>query len=230
MQEQLLSRLLQLCGSTDVTQEAQRRLSLAKSMGLTSDWEGTEKELDFARLCVAVQSALPPGGSIETGVLRGGTSGLLILSCAAESFHVSIDPYGLPSQSYEGMEYQDWKIMRSTLRALTELADDCDVGYSHYLTDSMSFISADLLHHPGPFRIVHLDGDHSYEVARVELEYFTRKLDGPAVFVLDDHDENFPGVGEAVGEFPRLARLFHRKYVFPPYGVCGFSAWLHSRG
>jgi hypothetical protein len=230
MPRELISQLLVAFESPSVASEAQKKLSLAKSKGLRSDWEGSEKEFDFARLCVSIGKVLPAGGSVETGVLRGGTSALLVLTCPPESFHVSIDPYGLATQSYEGLGYKDWGVMRSTVRALAELADTCAVTYCHYLTDSMTFIAANLLQHPGAFRVVHLDGDHTYEAVRAELDYFTTRLSGPTVFILDDHDDNFPGVGRAVAEFPKLEPLIHRTYDFPPYGVCGFSGWFHSGG
>jgi len=92
------------------------------------------------------------------------------------------------------------------------------------------FIHADLLQHPAPFRIVHLDGDHSTEAVIEELQYFRRKLGGPAVIITDDHDENSPGVANAL-ESPAgngLVPVLHRFYSFPaqerPFG---FSAWLH---
>ena len=64
---------------------------------------------------------------------------------------------------------------------------------------STEFIRADLLsHHQSSFRIVHLDGAHDKEAVVDELTYFRRRLPGPSLFILDDHDANFPGVGEAV--------------------------------
>ena len=92
----LKERLMGVLSSPEVVRIANEQLARAKALGMVSDWAAAlEKEEDFARLVVAVQRVFPPGGSIETGVLRGGTSALLIQSCAPESFHVSIDPFGL---------------------------------------------------------------------------------------------------------------------------------------
>jgi hypothetical protein len=63
-----------------------------------------------------------------------------------------------------------------------------------------------------------------------ELEYFRRRIAGPALFIMDDHDEHFPGVEEAMRDAGAgMAQVLHRYYDFPNYGVAGFSAWLHAR-
>lgn len=209
---------------------AEERLAHARAAGMVSDWAGAEaKELDFSRLAVAVQQVFPPGGSIETGVLRGGTSSLLIQACAPESFHLSIDPFGLPEQSYPSAEYVEWKGARLTMRRLHTFADEHNVTYFHYLMGSHTFVQADLFRHPGQFNLVHLDGDHTAKIVEEELAYFIRKLSGPTVYILDDHDEHFPGVEQAVRRFEgRITPLFHKIYDFPNYGPAGFSAWLRE--
>ena len=223
----LISGLRSAFDSAEVAAAAERNLERARSLGLRSDWEGCEKELDFAKLAVAAASVLPGGGSVETGVARGGTSAVLIQSCAPGSFHVSVDPYGLPTQSYPNEEYGDWEQARATLSRLHRLAEEMGITYSHYTADSQSFIRGDLLRHPGRFNVVHLDGDHTRPVVELELDYFLSKVPGPAVFVLDDHDKQNPGVGQGLRRFRgELAEIFHREYDFPPYGICGFSAWL----
>jgi len=223
----LISDLRSALGSAEVAAVAERHLERAHSLGLRSDWEGCEKELDFAKLAAAAAAVLPGGGAVETGVARGGTSAVLIQSCAPGSFHVSVDPYGLPTQSYPNEEYGDWEQARATLSRLNRLAEESGVTYNHYTADSRSFIRADLLRHPGRFTVVHLDGDHSRAVVETELEYFLARVPGPAVFVLDDHDKQNPGVGQGLKRFRgELAEIFHREYDFPPYGICGFSAWL----
>lgn len=224
----LIHELAEALRSAEVGDEAQRWLAQTTSLGLASDWNGSEKEADFARLAVAIGRTFPPGGALEIGVLRGGTAGLLVLACAREAFHVSIDPYGLSTQSYPGDEYRDWSTYRATARRLAELADTCAVVHSHFLMDSASFIRCDLLQHPGRFNVVHLDGDHTYEAVHAELAYFTRTVASPAVYVMDDHDANYPGVGAALADFPQLVNIFHNFYEFPPYGTCGFSAWFHG--
>jgi hypothetical protein len=176
---------------------------------------------------------LPPGGSIETGVYRGGTSGPLILSAAAESFHVSIDPFGLPSQSYQELknEYGAWPEARKVLARLACLAEERSVTYCHYLMAAADFSAADLLQHPGYFRIVHLDGAHTREAVIDELVYFRSKLKGLTLFILDDDDTHFPGVGEAVASSAGagLVPVLHMYYAFPKMmRPCGFSAWLHG--
>ena len=56
-----------------------------------------------------------------------------------------------------------------------------------------------------------------------------RKIAGPTVYIMDDHDEHFPGVQQALRAFSgALAPLFHRVYDFPSYGRAGFSAWLRD--
>ncbi len=75
-----------------------------RAVDLVSDWDACiEKTNDFTRLCVAAGRLLPAGGSVETGVFRGGTAAILLHCASPDSFHVSIDPYGLPSQSYDDM-------------------------------------------------------------------------------------------------------------------------------
>lgn len=219
----------------DVAEEARQHLERTRGLGLHSDWSEfkTAKELDFARLAAAVRRTFPAGSSVETGVFAGGTSGLLILSCAPHSFHLSVDPYGLASQSYRAGEadhgYRDWAVARRAARRLTQLADECDVTYFHYLTDSATFCRSDLLQHPTRFNIVHLDGDHSAATVKAELAYFIRKTAGPTVFIADDHDDHCPGVERALRGFrDQLSMLFHRTYQLPGYGIAGFSAWLRG--
>lgn len=219
----------------ELAEEARRYLERARDLGLRSDWAefGTSKELDFARLSVAVKRTFPPGSSLETGVFAGGSSGVLIQSGAQQSFHLSIDPYGLASQSYSHGDgehgYEDWAVARMTARRLTALAEECQVTYFHYLMDSAKFCDSDLLQHSGRFDLIHLDGDHSARAVKTELGYFIRKTSGPTVFVLDDHDDHCPGVGRALRAFrDELSMLFHRTYDLPGYGVAGFSAWFRQ--
>ena len=211
--------------------EAEDRLRRVRDLGMSSDWAHEEKELEFARVVAAAHEVLPPGGSIETGVLAGGTSSLLILSCAPDSFHVSIDPYGLPGQPYwekKARASEVWPLVRRTMRALHELADEQGVTYAHYLMGSETFAQSDLLRHPGAFNVVHLDGGHSFQTVAAELSYFTRKLAQPAVFVMDDHDDAHPGVGLALEGFRgALTELFYKDYDFGGGDRFGFSAWLH---
>jgi hypothetical protein len=209
-------------------------LTRSRELGLVSDWDDqpTQKPGDFACLIVAASMILPPGGSVETGVFRGGTSGPLIMCASPETFHVAIDPYGLPSQSYPypDLGYGNWPAARSTIATLAALAEKHGVTLCHYVMDARTFIHADLLQHPASFRIVHLDGDHSKAAVIEELEYFRRRVAAPAIFILDDHDENFPGVAEAMESSAAegLLPIFHNQYPYPgATHHCGFSAWLH---
>jgi hypothetical protein len=218
--------------SPELHAEAEDRLRRARDLGMNSDWAHDAKELEFARMVAAAHQVLPPGGSIETGVLAGGTSSLLILSCAPDSFHLSIDPYGLPDQEYwdssKPGDREAWPLARRTIRGLHELADERGVNYAHYLMGSETFVQSDLLRHPGGFNVVHLDGDHSFPTVAAELSYFTRKLTQPAVFLMDDHDDVNPGVGLALEGFRRaMTELFHKDYDLGDGVRFGFSAWLH---
>jgi hypothetical protein len=231
---ELATRIATAMSQPEIVTRATHAIELTRSLGLYSDWDScAEKVLDFGSLIEATASLLPPGGSIETGVYRGGTSGPLILCATAESFHISIDPFGLPSQSYEAMkeEYGAWPEVRKVLARLSRLAEERSVTYCHYLMAAADFTHADLLQQPGYFRIVHLDGAHSKEAVIGELVYFRSKLKGPALFILDDHDTHFPGVGEAVTSSAGtgLVPVLHRHYAFAKtMQPCGFSAWLHA--
>ena len=76
---------------------------------------------------------------------------------------------------------------------------------------------------------MHLDGDHSRAAVAEELRYFRKRIRGPALFILDDHDDHFPGVEEGLrDEGLKLVPVFRGLYDFPgTYGEAGFSAWLH---
>ena len=109
--ESLSDDLKQLAQSPEIAAAADAVIASCRAIDLVSDWDAcAEKTSDFAKLCVAAARLLPPGGSVETGVFRGGTAAVLLNCASPESFHVSIDPYGLPSQSYDDMraEYGQW--------------------------------------------------------------------------------------------------------------------------
>jgi hypothetical protein len=228
----LSAELQKLAQSPEVMEEADKVLAACRATDLVSDWDPCpEKMKDFTQLCVAAARLLPAGGSVETGVLRGGTAGILLSCGSRDSFHVSIDPYGLPSQSYTYLreEYGRWPEMRRTMTRLARLAESREITFCHYLMSASDFVRADHLSHPDRFRIVHLDGDHSRAAVAEELAYFRRRISGPTLFILDDHDDHFPGVEEALqDEGSGLVPIFHRQYDFPGgYGLAGFSAWLH---
>ena len=209
--------------------DAERICLDADRRGLVSDWQASpEKMHAFARLLIAAQRVLGPGGTLETGVCRGGTSALLVASAPPEAFHIAIDPFGLPSQSYANRaKYGRWHHVRAALGALTALGSERAVTVLPYVMSSQAFIAADLLTHEGPIRIVHLDGDHSADAVAMELGYFRSRVARPALFILDDHDEHFPGVEEGIARAGRgMVRVLHERYDFPGYGVAGFSAWL----
>ena len=209
--------------------DAQRMRRDAEQRGLVSDWQASPEKMDaFARLVIAAQVVLGPGGTLETGVCRGGTSALLIASAPPEAFHIAIDPFGLPSQSYANRaKYGRWQHVRAALDALTALGSKSAVTVLPYVMSSQVFIAADLLTHEGPIRIVHLDGDHSADAVAMELNYLRSRVAHPALFILDDHDEHFPGVEEGLArEGQGMVRVLHESYDFPGYGKAGFSAWL----
>jgi hypothetical protein len=224
-------------GRPDIAQLAEAHRAEADRRGLISDWgeypEWRRKLEDAGRLVLAAAHVLPAGGSVETGVFRGGSSAPLMLCAPAEAFHVTIDPFGLPSQSYADWDYYtQWPAVRRTVHELAQLARERDITFCHYMMGAQAFIDADLLQHPGRFRIVHLDGDHSLGAVARELQYFRSKISGPTLFILDDHDENSPGVQaglDAAGV--GLVRILHNYYALEdddkPFG---FSAWLHAWG
>ena len=233
--QDLARRIVDAMCAPETVARATRAMELTRSLGLHSDWDPcVEKVIDFGSLIEAAARVLPSGGSIETGVYRGGTSGPLIVCASPDSFHLSIDPFGLPSQSYSQLagDYGAWTEVRKTLARLAGLGQEQSVTYCHYLMASAEFIRADLLSlHQSSFRIVHLDGAHDKEAVVDELAYFRRRLPGPSLFILDDHDTNFPGVGEAVNSPAGvgLVPVVHRFYKFPGLvEACAFSAWLRG--
>jgi hypothetical protein len=226
----LAERIRAALRSPEVGAGAERIRHDAQERGLVSDWEGSPEKVDtFARLVIAAQSILGPGSTLETGVCKGGTSALLIACAPQEAFHIAIDPFGLPSQSYANRaKYGRWRQVRDTLFALTQLGRESGVTVLPYVMSSQAFIGANLLQHEGPIRIVHLDGDHSADAVTQELRYFRSRVTSPALFILDDHDAHFPGVEEGLQRAGQgLISVLHERYDFPGYGEAGFSAWLH---
>jgi len=214
----------------DTKAKAQQILTKCRDQGLISDWDDgvSEKPKDFASLVVAICKVIPNGNSLEVGVFRGGTSGILIQCAEEEGFHVSIDPFGLPSQSYPEFEgYEDWKHARETLLRLHMLASEYRVNFCHYLMGSVQFADADLLTHPGTLRIVHLDGPHDQKTVLHELRYFRTRIAGPCVFIMDDDNPNKPDVRNALAKASNgMEEILHRVYD-TEWGEFGFSAWLH---
>jgi hypothetical protein len=219
--------------SAEIHRQAAAAMAACKALGFESDWDAVpEKMAAFHRVIRASAAVLPAGGSVETGVFRGGTSGPLMLSNPPESFHVGIDPFGLASQSYEDLAevYGQWKGARTTLARLSALGQERDVTYCHYTMAAAKFIACDLLDTRAAFRVVHLDGDHSEQAVYEELDYFRRKLGRPVLVVLDDHDSTYPGVEAGVQRAGQgMARVFHNFYDYPGFPTkLGFSAWVHA--
>ena len=229
--ERLAERIRAAMRAPGMLERADRLRSDARALDLVSDWEASPEKMDtFTRLVIAAQDILGPGGTLETGVCRGGTSALLIGSAPKDAFHIAIDPFGLPSQSYVNRaKYGRWHHVRAALAALTQLGRARAVTVLPYVMSSQAFVAADLLQHEGAIRIVHLDGDHTADAVAMELAYFRSRVAWPAVFILDDHDEHFPGVGQGLErEGGGMVRILHERYDFPGYGCAGFSAWLHG--
>lgn len=230
--EALAQKVLAGMESGPVRDSADDAIAQCKELGFISDWDAVpEKIADFYRVLFAAAEVLPPGGSVETGVFRGGTSGPLILSDAPESFHIGIDPFGFPSQSYADLAdaYGQWEEARRTMAKLSALGARQNVTYCHYTMSASRFIQADLLEPTVDVRTVHLDGDHGEAAVIEELTYFRRKLARPVLFVLDDHDDTYPGVESGVRRAGQgMARVFHRHYDYPGFATkLGFSAWIH---
>jgi len=223
--------IAKLMCAAEVQSEAAQNVVTCRARGLISDWDvdDCQKVPDFAALMIAVRGLIPSGGTVETGVFRGGTSALMMLSSAPDRFHVSVDPFGLPGQVYANpvLDYENWPEARRTVFELSRLAHEQQINFCHYWMASVQFVDANLLSQPGGFRAVHLDGPHDVDTVTRELRYFRSRIDGPCVFILDDHDDQFPGVQqglEAAGQglVPILRRMYEMRY-----GRCGFSAWLH---
>jgi hypothetical protein len=227
----LAGEIVKVTWAAEVQTEAARNVATCRARGLLSDWDedACQKVPHFAALMIAVRRLIPSGGTAETGVYRGGTSALMMLGSEPDRFHVSVDPFGLPGQAYADPShgYGNWAEARRTVLELSKLAHEQRINFCHYWMASVQFVGANLLSQPGGFRAVHLDGPHDVDTVTQELRYFRSRIDGPCVFILDDHDDHFPGVQqglEAAGQ--GLVPIFHRIYE-TRYGRCGFSAWLH---
>jgi hypothetical protein len=231
--EALAKKILSSMESPDIQRPAAGAMARCKALGFESDWDAVPEKMEaFYRVIFAASAVLPAGGSVETGVFRGGTSGPLILCDAPESFHIGIDPFGLAAQSYADLAdvYGQWKGARATLAKLSVLGEAQNVTYCHHTMAASKFIACDLLNEAADFRIVHLDGDHSEQAVCEELAYFRRKIRRPALFVLDDHDTTYPGVETGMQRAGRgMAKVFHRFYDYPGFPTkLGFSAWVHA--
>jgi hypothetical protein len=55
-----------------------------------------------------------------------------------------------------------------------------------------------------------LAGDHLPQAVEMELACYHRRLAGPALFILDDRDEHFPGIETAIQSTGQgMARVLH---------------------
>lgn len=164
---------------------------------------------DFARNVPADQEI------VELGVFQGRTA--LIMAWGARQgngAHVTaIDPWDLPGNVYDPpfteADSREWAKYRIN-----------ELGYGDAITLIQDF-SHDVANKWGtadgenPVGLLYVDGDHTKEGARRDIEWWSMRLAPGAVIAVDDYGHpDWPGVGEAVDElvaegFLAPIQLFH---------------------
>jgi predicted O-methyltransferase YrrM len=123
------------------------------------------------------------GGILEIGVYHGKSATLLGLHCAKEEPLLLVD-------------LQDWGA-KENVRRLTGKDAQCIVSNSSVIREH-----AEITALAGKLRWIHIDGDHSSQGVRIDLENCNPLLSGDGVICLDDFlSIGFPQVSAVTFEF-----------------------------
>ena len=128
----------------------------------------------YARLFVKVMLRNPQGNVLEIGTRDGGSAKLwldLLAHLDSLRFVMTVDPYGL--KPYEGVPMYGHYTYVSAKQLLSPYAN-----HAHFLGTSFSFFDRmtgwcywDAEEYPlAPLAFAFLDGDHSWEVVRTEVD------------------------------------------------------------
>lgn len=163
---------------------------------------------------------------LEVGVRDGGSARawLHAIYCSnrLDRWLWTVDPYGDRLYMGAAMDYGEERY-RGMQIYLSAAADATRTNWCHWRMTSQEFITvAGLLwfNYKGnqwlmdrvPFGFVFLDGDHTPEVVKQEVEWFgQRMVDDEALIVIDD-ERFYPKVGEFWGQFElKDGRLWVRR-------------------
>jgi hypothetical protein len=176
----------------------------------------TEREARFLALVAACAPA--EGAILEIGSFKG-KSTVGLASIAARyglGKVVAVDPHTAPSVTDPDLEGEasSWDDFRATLRtAGVEAAVEVHRAFSRDLARDWN----------RKLRFLWIDGDHTYQGAKEDIDLFRRHLAGGAIVALHD----------VLSAFEGPIRVFVEELLasddFGPVGLCGSIGWAQYR-
>ena len=129
---------------------------------------------------------------IEIGVYSGGHARAIL--DAGVNLLVGIDPYKMFENNMLGLNDQaDWDCLHDLTQA--RLHDKAYLHMRRTSDDSVQFLTL-------PFDFVFIDGLHTYEQAKKDLDNYSQLIRPGGVILCDDYNpKDFPGIVQAIDEF-----------------------------
>jgi predicted O-methyltransferase YrrM len=144
---------------------------------------------------------------IEIGV-GNGMNAKTILDTLVPSYpfvYYGIDPYKVYDDYIEDINSTDIRIINNQNQAENNLKSYTNGRFVHF---KMTSAAASFKFLKGSIDLIFIDGNHSYEYVKSDLERFYPKLRTNGVMAIHDYQHpNFPGVKKAVDEFVREYKL-----------------------
>lgn len=150
----------------------------------------TYGRLRFLYRSILRHAVAQSGNAVEIGCYKACSTVVMAKACLKKAIGriYSLDLFsGTP----------DWNQPFDTHEAALERIEEYELG------DCVTLIRADSRAHSWqlPIDVLHVDGDHSYDAVKADLEKFSPFLSSRGLLIADDYDQSHPEVKRAVDDF-----------------------------